>query len=68
MYQRVRYQLEPGDVIEAVTTVARIIGMDFSGKVNCFAPWSRSDKLDIDSRVARVRPQQYLLPGWPSGE
>ena len=31
-HRRVRHQLEPGDVIEAVTTVARVIGVDSSGK------------------------------------
>lgn len=32
-HRRVRHQLEPGDVIEAVTTVARVIGVDSSGRV-----------------------------------
>jgi hypothetical protein len=31
-HRRVRHQLEPGDVIEAVTTVARVIGVDSSGE------------------------------------
>ena len=35
-HRRVRHQLEPGDVIEAVTTVARVIGVDSSGKVETF--------------------------------
>lgn len=29
-HRRVRHELEPGDVIEAVTTVARIAGVDSS--------------------------------------
>ena len=33
-HRRVRHQLEPGDVIEAVTTVARVIGVDSSGEGN----------------------------------
>ena len=31
-HRRVRHELEPGDVIESVTTVARVIGVDSSGK------------------------------------
>ena len=31
-HRRVRHELEPGDVIEAVITVARVIGVDSSGK------------------------------------
>ena len=31
-HRRVRHQLEPGDVIESVTTVARVIGVDSSGE------------------------------------
>ena len=29
-HRRVRHELEPGDVIEAVSTIARIIGVDSS--------------------------------------
>lgn len=29
-HRRVRHELEPGDVIEAVITVARIVGVDSS--------------------------------------
>lgn len=31
-HRRVRHELEPGDVIEAVSTIARIIGVDSSRK------------------------------------
>jgi hypothetical protein len=36
-HRRVRHELEPGDVIEAVSTVARIEGVDSSRK---FQPFS----------------------------
>ena len=29
-HRRVRHELEPGDVVEAVVTVARIVGVDSS--------------------------------------
>lgn len=34
-HRRVRHELEPGDVIEAVTTVARIDGVDSSREFTC---------------------------------
>ena len=34
--RRVRHELEPGDVIEAVATVARIDGVDSSRMFNLF--------------------------------
>jgi hypothetical protein len=35
-HRRVRHELEPGDVIEAVSTVARITGVDSSRESICF--------------------------------
>jgi len=32
-HRKVRHELEPGDVIESITTVARVTGVDSSGKV-----------------------------------
>lgn len=37
-HRRVRHELEPGDVIEAVATVARIAGVDSSRQ--CLSRWS----------------------------
>ena len=31
-HRRVRHELEPGDVIEAISTIARIVGVDSSRK------------------------------------
>lgn len=38
--RRVRHELEPGDVIEAVATVARIDGVDSSRMCSHFGPTS----------------------------
>lgn len=43
-HRRVRHQLEPGDVIEAVTTVARVVGVDSSGKGDI-----------LENRIANLR-------------
>jgi hypothetical protein len=36
-HRRIRHELEPGDVIEAVVTVARIVGVDSSRQFVFFA-------------------------------
>ena len=57
-HRRVRHELEPGDVIEAVTTVARVIGVDSCGKGGIlYTPHSScvSKRLDINSRTAHIR-------------
>ena len=61
-HRRVRHELEPGDVIEAVTTVARVIGVDSSGKGEIFQSDCESKRLDKNSWTAHIRSQQPLLP------
>lgn len=34
-HRRVRHELQPGDVIEAVSTVTRIVGVDSSRALSC---------------------------------
>jgi len=41
--RRVRHELEPGDIIEAVSTVARVDGVDAYRESPCIPPMSEPD-------------------------
>ena len=43
--RRIRHDLEPGDVIEAVATVARIVGVDSSRELSPFRNYTRPDSI-----------------------
>jgi hypothetical protein len=72
-HRRVRHELEPGDVIEAVSTVARIEGIDSSRKSNTvFA--SQIQICDVaspavpDSRASYIWSFSPVHAGWACGE
>lgn len=67
-HRRVRHELEPGDIIEAIKTVARVSGVDSSRE-----PFSSSHDLGslfhrdlqaINSRTTHLREKPYLLVRW----
>lgn len=65
-HRRVRHELEPGDVIEAVITVARIVGVDSSRMSNFVlcGPTTYS----VSSWPSYFWSQQPVFLGWSGGE
>ena len=61
-HRRVRHELEPGDVIEAVSTIARITGVDSSRE--SFTKSAMSVLSGI-SRTLNLRAYPLLHPGRP---
>jgi hypothetical protein len=59
-HRRVRHELEPGDVIEAVSTIARITGVDSSRKSTTEPAMST---LSWISRSFNLRADTLLYPG-----
>jgi len=57
--RRIRHELEPGDVIEAVASVARIDGVDSSRKPQIFMYFNRSLLMRF-SWPAYSRPHPHL--------
>lgn len=66
-HRRVRHELEPGDVIEAVGTVARIAGVDSSRP---FISFSHRDETyqALFSWVAHYWSNAFVHVGWTSRE
>jgi hypothetical protein len=64
-HRRVRHELEPGDVIEAVSTIARITGVDSSRESLTKSATSVLSLSGI-SRTLNLRAYPLLHPGWPS--
>jgi len=62
-HRRVRHELEPGDVIEAVSTIARITGVDSSCES---VTKSTTSVLSGISWTLNLRAYPLLHPGWPS--
>lgn len=60
-HRRVRHELEPGDVIEAVGTVARIAGVDSSREFCSYTP--TAPHYIIYSWVAHYWPHTYIHAG-----
>ena len=58
--RRIRHELEPGDVIEAVASVARIDGVDSSRKPQIFMYFNRSLLMRFSwSAYSRPHPHLY---------
>jgi len=66
--RRVRHQLEPGDVIEAVSTICRIAGVDSFRKWShcCRTEWL--SHLSVPSWLADIWAHPRLHIGGPCGE
>lgn len=64
-HRRVRHELEPGDVIEAVSTIARITGVD-SSRESVMKP--AMSVLSVISWTLNMRAYPLLHPGRPSGK
>ena len=62
-HRRVRHELEPGDVIEAVSTIARITGVDSSRES---LTKSATSVLSGISWTLNLRAYPLLHPGWIS--
>jgi hypothetical protein len=62
----VRHELEPGDVIEAVSTVARIAGVDSSRQCILYEMINHIET--ICSWPTHLRPYPYLHVGWSRGK
>jgi hypothetical protein len=58
-HRRVRHELEPGDVIEAISTVARITGVDSSRKSITVPAMSTLSRI---SRSFNLRADTFLYP------
>jgi hypothetical protein len=58
-HRRVRHELEPGDVIEAVSTIARITGVDSSRKSTTESAMSTLSGI---SRSFNLRADTFLYP------
>jgi hypothetical protein len=61
-HRRVRHELEPGDIIEAVNTVARVTGVDSSRQYTYFAALCRcaNGRLWYCSWSADIRAHTHL--------
>lgn len=64
-HRRVRHELEPGDVIEAVSTVARITGVD-SSRESIVRPVM--SMLSAISWSLDLRADTLLYPRWSGGK
>jgi hypothetical protein len=64
-HRRVRHELEPGDVIEAVSTIARITGVDSSRES---IPQPAMNMLSWISRSLNLWADALLYPGGSGGK
>lgn len=68
-HRRVRHDLEPGDVIDAISTVARITGVDSSRlSTNDASLMLRLTLLISCSWLTHLWTDESLHVGWISGE
>ena len=67
-HRRVRHELEPGDVIEAVTTVARIDGVDSSRRSSLDTTRASTLISSLDSRSSYFWSDTFVHVRWSRRE